>query len=130
VQTLGMRENSDGHSTVALMVAFVAGWAIPNTQARVVQATSVQVDTFQTMTGAKQLSSEAVRGLFLHLQLILTELRGSHAFCDCLVAVACPFVVHLMWVEQPDAWQPVFLRDDLAPPKAGAFFCATAVAFV
>jgi hypothetical protein len=45
-------------STVALMVAFVAGWVIPNTQARVVQATSVQVDTFQTMTGAKQLPSE------------------------------------------------------------------------
>jgi hypothetical protein len=45
-------------STAALMVAFVAGWAIQNTQARVAPATSAQVDTFQTMTGAKQLPSE------------------------------------------------------------------------
>jgi hypothetical protein len=45
-------------STAALMVAFAAGWAIPNTQARVAPAASGQVDTFQTMTGAKQLPSE------------------------------------------------------------------------
>ena len=43
-------------STAALMVAFAA-WAIPNTQARVAPAASAQVDTFQTMTGAKQLPS-------------------------------------------------------------------------
>jgi hypothetical protein len=44
-------------STATLMVAFAA-WAIPNTQARVAPAASAQVDTFQTMTGAKQLLSE------------------------------------------------------------------------
>ena len=45
-------------STAALMVAFVAGWAIPNTQARVAPGASGQVDTFHTMTSAKQLPSE------------------------------------------------------------------------
>jgi hypothetical protein len=45
-------------SFAALMVAFVEAWAIPNTQARVAPAASGQVDTFQTMTGAKQLPSE------------------------------------------------------------------------
>jgi len=43
-------------STAALMVAFVAGWAVSDTQARVAQ--EVQIDTFQMMTGAKQLPSE------------------------------------------------------------------------
>ena len=57
------RENSDGQdivgvSTAALMVAFAVGWAIPNTQARVAPAASAQVDTFQIMTGAKQMPSE------------------------------------------------------------------------
>ena len=47
-----------GVSTVALMVAFVVGWAIPNTQARVNPAASAQVDTFQIMTGAKQMPSD------------------------------------------------------------------------
>ncbi len=45
-------------STAALMVAFVAGWAIPNTQARVAEAATVQVDTFKMMTSAKQMPSE------------------------------------------------------------------------
>ena len=46
-------------STAALMVAFVAGWAaIPTSQARVAQAATVQVDTFEMMTSAKQMPSE------------------------------------------------------------------------
>ncbi len=45
-------------STAALMVAFAVGWAIPNTEARVAPAASAQVDTFQIMTGAKQMPSE------------------------------------------------------------------------
>ena len=45
-------------STATLMVAFVAGWAVPNTQARVAPATSVQVDTFEMMKTAKQMPSE------------------------------------------------------------------------
>ena len=45
-------------STAALMVAFAVGWAIPNTQARFAPAASAQVDTFQIMTGAKQMPSE------------------------------------------------------------------------
>jgi len=45
-------------STAALIVACIAGWAVPNTQARVAQAATGQVDTFQMMTGAKQLPSE------------------------------------------------------------------------
>ena len=43
-------------STAALLVSFVAGWAVSDSQARVAQTT--QVDTFQMMTGAKQLPSE------------------------------------------------------------------------
>ena len=46
-------------TAAAFIVACVAGWAaIPTSQARVAPATSAQVDTFQTMTGAKQLPSE------------------------------------------------------------------------
>ena len=45
-------------STAALMVAFVAGWAVSDSQARVAQAASVQVDTFEMMTSAKQMPSE------------------------------------------------------------------------
>ncbi len=46
-------------SAAAFIVACVAGWAaIPTSQARVAPAASGQVDTFQTMTGAKQLPSE------------------------------------------------------------------------
>jgi hypothetical protein len=41
-------------STAALMVSFVAGWAVPNTQARVARAETVQVDTFEMMKSAKQ----------------------------------------------------------------------------
>ncbi len=46
-------------SAAVFIVACVAGWAaIPTSQARVAPAASGQVDTFQTMTGAKQLPSE------------------------------------------------------------------------
>jgi hypothetical protein len=40
-------------STATLMVAFVAGWAVSDSQARVAPAASVQVDTFEMMTNAK-----------------------------------------------------------------------------
>jgi hypothetical protein len=45
-------------STATLMVAFVAGWAVSDSHARVAQAASVQVDTFQMMTSAKQMPAE------------------------------------------------------------------------
>ena len=45
-------------STAALMVAFVAGWAVSDTQARVAPAESVQIDTFEMMKTAKQMPSE------------------------------------------------------------------------
>ena len=45
-------------STAALMVAFVAGWAVSDSQARVAQAASVQVDTFEMMKTAKQMPAE------------------------------------------------------------------------
>ena len=41
------------------IVASVAGWAaIPARQARVAEAATVQVDTFQMMTSAKQMPAE------------------------------------------------------------------------
>ena len=45
-------------STAALMVAFVAGWAVSDTQARVAPAELVQIDTFEMMKTAKQMPSE------------------------------------------------------------------------
>ena len=45
-------------STAALMVSFVAGWAVSDSQARVAQAASVQVDTFEMMKTAKQMPAE------------------------------------------------------------------------
>jgi hypothetical protein len=45
-------------STATLMVAFVAGWAVSDSQARVAQAASVQVDTFEMMKTAKQMPAE------------------------------------------------------------------------
>ena len=45
-------------STATLMVAFVAGWAVSDSQARVAEAASVQVDTFEMMKTAKQMPSE------------------------------------------------------------------------
>ena len=45
-------------STAALIVACVAGWAVSDSQARVAPAASVQVDTFEMMTSAKQMPSE------------------------------------------------------------------------
>ena len=43
-------------SAAALMVSFVAGWAVSHSQARVAEAATV--DTFQIMTSAKQVPSE------------------------------------------------------------------------
>jgi hypothetical protein len=43
-------------SAATLMVAFVAGWAVSDSQARV--ADTVQVDTFEMMTSVKQMPSE------------------------------------------------------------------------
>ncbi len=40
------------------MLSFVAGAAIPTSQARIAPAASVQVDTFEMMTSAKQMPSE------------------------------------------------------------------------
>jgi hypothetical protein len=46
-------------TAAAFIVACVAGWAaIPTSQARVAEAATVQVDTFQMMTSAKQMPSE------------------------------------------------------------------------
>jgi hypothetical protein len=45
-------------STATLMVAFVAGWAVSDSQARVAPAASVQVDTFEMMKTAKQMPAE------------------------------------------------------------------------
>ena len=45
-------------STATLIVAFVAGWAVSDSQARVAQAASVQVDTFEMMKTAKQMPAE------------------------------------------------------------------------
>jgi hypothetical protein len=46
-------------SAAVFIVACVAGWAaIPTSQARVAEAATVQVDTFQMMTSAKQMPSE------------------------------------------------------------------------
>jgi hypothetical protein len=44
-------------SAAALLVSFAAGWAVSRTQAGVAEAT-VQVDTFQLMTNAKQMPAE------------------------------------------------------------------------
>ena len=46
-----------GISVAALVVAFVTGWAIPQSKARIAGATG-QVDTFKMMTTGKQLPSE------------------------------------------------------------------------
>jgi hypothetical protein len=46
-------------SAAAFIVACVAGWAaIPTSQARVAEAATVQVDTFEMMTNAKQMPTE------------------------------------------------------------------------
>ena len=46
-------------SAAAFIVACVAGWAaIPTSQARVAEAATVQVDTFQMMTSATQMPAE------------------------------------------------------------------------
>ena len=52
-------------SAAALIVACV-GWAIPNTQARVAPAATVQPDPFEMMTSAKQML-RALRRLFLRV---------------------------------------------------------------
>jgi hypothetical protein len=43
-------------STAALLVSFVAGWAVSDSS--VAEAATVQVDTFQIMTSAKQMPAE------------------------------------------------------------------------
>ena len=46
-------------SAAAFIVACVAGWAaIPTSQARVAQAATVQVDTFEMMSSAQLMPSE------------------------------------------------------------------------
>ena len=44
-------------STAALMVSFIAGWAVTNTHART-PAPTAQIDTFDMMTSAQQLPTE------------------------------------------------------------------------
>ena len=44
-------------STAALMVSFIAGWAVTDTQART-PALTAQIDTFNMMTSAQQLPTE------------------------------------------------------------------------
>ena len=44
-------------STAALMVSFIAGWAVTNTHART-PAPTAQIDTFDMMTSAPQLPTE------------------------------------------------------------------------
>jgi hypothetical protein len=46
-----------GIGVAALIMAFVAGWAIPQSKARVAGATG-QVDTFEVMTTGKHMPSE------------------------------------------------------------------------
>jgi hypothetical protein len=52
-----MGKNLFGISVAALVVAFVAGWAISPSKARIAGATG-QIDTFKLMTTGKQLPSE------------------------------------------------------------------------
>jgi hypothetical protein len=47
-----------GVSVGALLMAFVAGWAIPQSKARVAPGATVQVDAFKMMTSGKQMPSE------------------------------------------------------------------------
>ena len=44
-------------STAALMVSFIAGWAVTDTQART-PAPAAQIDTFDMMMSAQQLPTE------------------------------------------------------------------------
>ena len=45
-------------STAALMVSFIAGWAVSDSHARVAEAAMLQIDTFEMMKNAKQMPSE------------------------------------------------------------------------
>ena len=45
-------------SAAALILAGVAGWAVSDTQARVVAPATVQIDPFKVMTSATQLPTE------------------------------------------------------------------------
>jgi hypothetical protein len=47
-----------GVSVGALLMAFVAGWAIPQSKARVAPGATVQVDAFKMMTSGKQMPSQ------------------------------------------------------------------------
>ena len=45
-------------STAALLVSFVAGWAVSDSQASVAKPATVQVNTFKMMTSAQLMPSE------------------------------------------------------------------------
>jgi hypothetical protein len=45
-------------SAAALILACVAGWAVPDTQARVAFATTVRIDPFKVLTNANELPTE------------------------------------------------------------------------
>ena len=45
-------------SNAALVVSFIAGWAVSDSHARIAEAATVQVDTFQMMSSAQLMPSE------------------------------------------------------------------------
>ena len=47
-----------GISSAALIVTFVVGFAVADSQARIAEPATEQVDTFKMMTSAKQMPSE------------------------------------------------------------------------
>ena len=51
-----------GASVAALLVAFVAGWAIPPSKARVAQGATVQVDAFKMRSQWETMPSEYFAG--------------------------------------------------------------------
>ena len=57
-----------GIGIAALIMAFVAGWAIPQNKARVAGATG-QVDTFENVDDWETNAFRALRRLFLRVQL-------------------------------------------------------------
>ena len=90
-------------STAALIVASVAGWAaIPTSQARVAEAATVQVDTFQMMTSAKQMPSEHFADYtFVYLSKLYsprTEPRPHRGFFLGTLRWRVPFFLSLILV--------------------------------
>jgi hypothetical protein len=47
-------------AAAALILACVAGWTTPDTQARVTTSSMVQIDPFQVMVSAKKLPTERI----------------------------------------------------------------------